>query len=79
MMIKSLIQGVSKFTRLKIIVVVAIAIAASLYYFSNSCGSSPECACKSAQPGDPTCITPDEFLKWCEQQTNKKGLPQCHF
>lgn len=63
----------------KILIALLLAALAiySFFEYRRICASSPECACRNATPGDPTCMSQEQLSMWCAQQNDKTKLPQC--
>jgi len=65
---------------LKIVFIVMTILAfiiTGFIIYEKSCSGSPECACRSALPGDPTCMSIEGLAAWCDKQLNQAELPQC--
>lgn len=58
---------------------VMIVLMFSAYFTMTGCRNDPACACKRAEPGDPTCMSSEALRTWCRSQVNGGALPQCHF
>ena len=63
----------------KVIIIIFIFLIPVIGYFiyQDICENSPECACRDASPGDPTCMSKETLKEWCDKQKHSNELPQC--
>ena len=61
-----------------VLITITLLVGALYYLLHDACRNSPECACKNAQPGDVTCLSPIQLSEWCLKQKNRSELHQCN-